>query len=76
VEQLVDRVKKGKYKSKDEIIASSQCSQSLCPAEVELIDELVKAAAAHDDDDIVAGPQKMTLKDSVCPCPTPNTVRG
>ncbi|EIN13799.1 hypothetical protein PUNSTDRAFT_95125 [Punctularia strigosozonata HHB-11173 SS5] len=47
VEQLVDRVKKGKYKSKDEILAT------------------MKAAAAQEDDDIVAGPQKMSLKDAL-----------
>lgn len=46
VAQLVDRLKKGKYRSCEDIMAQ------------------MRAKAAIDDDDIVAGPQKMSLK---CP---------
>lgn len=45
VESVIERVKKGKYKSKDEIMANM-------------------VQAVNDDDDIIAGPQKMSLK---CP---------
>jgi len=46
VDELVDKVKKGKYRSGSEILANK------------------RMAAVSDDDDIVAGPQKMSLK---CP---------
>ncbi|KAI6047681.1 PINIT domain-containing protein [Pisolithus marmoratus] len=46
VAQLVDRLKKGKYRSREDIMAQ------------------MRAKAANDDDDIVAGSQRMSLK---CP---------
>ncbi|KAH7883534.1 PINIT domain-containing protein, partial [Phlebopus sp. FC_14] len=50
VAQLVDRLKKGKYRSSEDIMAKSR--------------SLSLAKTASDDDEIVAGPQKMSLK---CP---------
>lgn len=62
VDQLVEKVRKGKYKSSDEIMAKSGSSSQTCSA-MELTGFTVKAAISEDDD-IVAGPQKMSLK---CP---------
>ena len=62
VDQLVEKVKKGKYKNNDEIMAKSRTSPQAFSV-TELTGLTVKAAISQDDD-IVAGPQKMSLK---CP---------
>ena len=66
VDQLIDRLQKGKYKSKDDILTQSAWFSRLnCRAGVESLYEVDKAAS--EDDDIVAGHQKMSLKCPVCP---------
>ena len=62
VEQLVEKVQKGKFKNGDEIMAKSRTSLQAFNM-IELTGFTVKAAISEDDD-IVAGPQKMSLK---CP---------
>lgn len=63
VDQLVEKVKKGKYKSSEEIMAKSKTLLSQFVNILGLTGFLVNAATSEDDD-IVAGPQKMSLK---CP---------
>ena len=63
VDQLVEKVTKGKYKNNDEIMAKSRTSSLQAFNVTELTWFTVKSAISHDDD-IVAGPQKMSLK---CP---------
>lgn len=66
VDQLVERLKKGKFKGKEEIVRTSQYNVPVLF--VTVIDASfipVRANAADDDDDIVAGPQRMSLKDPV-----------
>lgn len=64
VEQLVDRLKKGKYKQSTEILAESKFRPYAY--HVSLLNLFSVAKAAGDDDDIVAGHQKMSLKCPVC----------
>ena len=66
MEQLVDRLKKGKYKSSNEILAKSK-TEATCPTGTYLVLSFHRiAASVSEDDDIVnAGPQKMSLKGPV-----------
>lgn len=65
VAQLVDKLKKGKYRSCEDILQQSKHFSERC---VRLLCNdfalTVKKKSASDDDEIVAGPQKMSLK---CP---------
>lgn len=66
VDQLIERLRKGKYKSKDDILTQSAWfSHSSCRSGVKSPREVNKAAS--EDDDIVAGHQKMSLKCPVSP---------
>lgn len=67
VEQLIDRLKKGKYRSSNDILAKSTFSYitSLGFFLLTFLPLLVRQAASEDDD-IVAGHQKMSLKCPVC----------
>lgn len=67
VDQLIDRLVKGKYKSKSDILAKSLFPLSFLTSNPYLNTSTVKQAVS-DDDDIVAGPQKMSLK---CPVRLP-----
>jgi len=62
VDQLVDRLRKGKYRSSNDVRAKSKCKRS----SFRVVDQTAVAvySMASEDDDIVAGPQKMSLK---CP---------
>jgi E3 SUMO-protein ligase PIAS1 len=67
IDQLVDRLKKGKYRDCASILAASELAKNAFRHISHLIVyHTVKKQAAEDDDDIVAGPQKMSLRDSVC----------
>lgn len=61
VDQLVDKVRKNMYRSSEEILSKSTSQPAYLSHE--LTPCLVKASIS-DDDDIIAGPQKMSLK---CP---------
>jgi E3 SUMO-protein ligase PIAS1 len=63
VEQLVDTLKKGKFRSSQEI---RQKSKTLIKSQSFVTDVLFLSVVESmtEDDDIVAGPQKMSLK---CP---------
>ncbi|KAG9314317.1 putative E3 SUMO-protein ligase [Chiua virens] len=63
VAQLVDRLKKGKYRSKEDVIAKSRLSIYIYIYLSSLTLSLV-LKSSNDDDEIVAGPQRMSLK---CP---------
>ncbi len=70
VAQLIERVKKGKFRSREDILAQRTCPTFL--AWVYLMQPVSgKQAAKVEDDDIVAGPQKTTLK---CPVRVPLTL--
>jgi E3 SUMO-protein ligase PIAS1 len=64
VDQLVDRLKKGKRRDAASIIETSMY-YSASARFVILKFHTVKKKAEDDDDEIVAGPQKMTLRDPV-----------
>ena len=66
VEQLVDKLKKGKYKSEDEIRIKSMFLFHILVIFLTNYNPVIQAA--NFDDDIVAGPQKMSLK---CPVRSP-----
>lgn len=63
VDQLIDRLRKGKFRSREEVLADSALLLTVdkC-SDIELLREVNKAVS--DDDDIIAGHQKMSLK---CP---------
>lgn len=63
VEQLVEKLKKGKYKSSNDIVEKSQ-GHMLFILVVIWANFFTVVTSVSDDDDIVAGPQKMSLK---CP---------
>ena len=67
VEKLIDRLQKGKYRSNTEILAKSG-SRFHCPARNWTLTIFLVQEKVDDEDDIVAGHQKMSLK---CPvgCP-------
>jgi E3 SUMO-protein ligase PIAS1 len=71
VEQLIEKVKKGKFRSREDILAQSTCSTFR--RECIVLTPAGKQAIKVEDDDIVAGPQKTSLK---CPVsiPTPHAV--
>ena len=62
VEQLVDRLKKEKFVSNNEVMAKSEY-HTICAHEHQF-NRIIVFQTTPDDDDIVAGHQKMTLK---CP---------
>jgi hypothetical protein len=62
VERLVDTLKKGKYRSGQEIRQKSKPSSDLQILALTVC--LLVIESMTEDDDIVAGPQKMSLK---CP---------
>ncbi len=70
VDQLIDRLRKGKYRSKAEVLADSK--RPLCPGWFTSLLFLVRRANI-DDDEIVAGHQKMSLK---CPVSTHNSTHS
>ncbi|KAI9512924.1 PINIT domain-containing protein [Russula earlei] len=63
VDQLIERVKKGKFRSREDVLAQRTCSVFLSRVHCMQIAP-GKQAAKIEDDDIVAGPQKTSLK---CP---------
>ena len=63
VEQLVDRLKKGKFVSANEVTTKSKHLALFISMALNI--SLVFQSAT-DDDDIIAGHQKMTLKCPVC----------
>lgn len=68
VDQLIDRLRKGKYRSKAEVLADSK--RALCPWWRTFFTSVFSVRKANiDDDEIVAGHQKMSLK---CPVSTYN----
>ena len=62
VEQLIDRLRKGKYRSSSDVLAKSM--SVTIPLNLKLIVVYLVVQSAAEDDDIVAGSQKMSLK---CP---------
>lgn len=64
VVQLVDRLKKGKYRSSQDVLAKSGLLYLFfCLSCLSLV---IVFKPSSDDDEIVAGPQKMSLKCPVC----------
>ena len=63
VDQLIDRLRKGKYRSKNDVLTESACIyRSYIDGHTLIM--LAVNKSLSDDDDIVAGHQKMSLK---CP---------
>jgi E3 SUMO-protein ligase PIAS1 len=62
VDELVDRLKKGKFVSKEDILVKSESDSCYICCRVLKICEVRRGLS--EDDDIVAGQQKMSLK---CP---------
>jgi len=63
IDQLVERLKKGKFRSSADVLTRSKFHTTITPDHVFSYLSLVKQTVS-DDDDIVSGPQKMSLK---CP---------
>jgi E3 SUMO-protein ligase PIAS1 len=64
VDQLVDRLKKGKYRDSESVLADSACPPVVLTTRT-LTSRTVRRQAAEDDDDIVSGAQKMSLRDPI-----------
>lgn len=62
VDQLVENLKKGKYKSEEDIRAKSKLYQYI----ISLANWFLVIQDTAIDDEIIAGSQKMTLKCPVC----------
>ena len=68
VEQLIERLRKGKYKSTSEILHKSTWSIVFRRSYIDSwYIAMIVTQASNEDDDIVAGHQKMSLKCPVSP---------
>jgi E3 SUMO-protein ligase PIAS1 len=69
VNQLIERVKKGKFRSREDVLAQRTCTSFFFHVVFPHVQWIPGAQAAKDEDeDIVSGPQKTTLK---CPVSSP-----
>ena len=64
VDQLIERVKKGKFRSREDVLAQRTCTNFIHVVFLHVHRIPGAQAAKDEDEDIVPGPQKTTLK---CP---------